>query len=41
MTVVHIKGSSVEARLYAMLQGKLDEHDKLIDLYEEEVKESS
>ena len=41
MTIVHIKGSSVETRLYAMLQGKLDEHDKLIDLYAKEVEESS
>ena len=41
MTIVHIKGSPVEARLYAMLQTKLEVHDKLIDLYNNEVKEGS
>jgi SNF2 family DNA or RNA helicase len=41
MTIVHIKGSPVEARLYAMLQNKLDVHDKLIDLYKNEVEEDS
>ena len=39
MTIVHIKGSPVEARLYNMLQDKLVVHDKLIDLYEKEIKE--
>lgn len=33
MTVVHIKGSDVEDRLYKMLQGNIDTHEKLIDLY--------
>lgn len=41
MTVVHIKGSPVETRLYNMLQNKLDVHTKIIDLYKQEVKESS
>jgi SNF2 family DNA or RNA helicase len=41
MTVVHIKGSPVETRLYNMLQNKLDIHTKIIDLYKQEVKESS
>ena len=41
MTIVHIKGSPVEARLYAMLQTKLEVHDKLIDLYNNEVEEGS
>jgi SNF2 family DNA or RNA helicase len=40
MTIVHIKGSPVEARLYNMLQSKLEVHDKLIDLYNNEVKEN-
>jgi SNF2 family DNA or RNA helicase len=39
MTVVHIKGSPVETRLYAMLQNKLDIHSKIIDLYNSEVSE--
>jgi SNF2 family DNA or RNA helicase len=33
MTIVHIKGSPVEERLYSMLQGNIDNHEKLIDLY--------
>jgi len=37
MTVVHIKGSPVEARLYNMLRNKLSVHDRLIDLYKNEV----
>ena len=37
MTVVHIKGSPVETRLYNMLRNKLGVHDKLIDLYKTEV----
>ncbi len=35
MTIVHIKGSDVETRLYRMLQGNIDNHEKLIDLYRE------
>jgi SNF2 family DNA or RNA helicase len=41
MTIVHIKGSPVETRLYNMLQNKLDIHTKIIDLYKQEVKEST
>lgn len=41
MTIVHIKGSPVEARLYNMLQSKLEVHDKLIDLYKNEVEENN
>jgi len=41
MTVVHIKGSPVEGRLYNLLQKKLDVHDKLIDLYKKEVEENT
>jgi SNF2 family DNA or RNA helicase len=37
MTVVHIKGSPVETRLYGMLQNKLDVHTKIIDLYNNEI----
>ena len=35
MTVVHIQGSDVERKMYAMLQGKVDLHTKLVDLYRE------
>lgn len=37
MTVVHLQGSDIEKRMYAMLQGKVDEHTKLVDLYREEL----
>jgi hypothetical protein len=37
MTVIHISGSPVEKRLYAMLRGNIKNHRKLIDLYKEEV----
>ena len=33
MTVVHIKGSPVEEKLYRMLQGNIDNHQKIIDIY--------
>lgn len=39
MTIVHIKGSPVETRLYSMLQNKLDIHSKIIDLYQSEISE--
>jgi SNF2 family DNA or RNA helicase len=39
MTIVHIKGSPVETRLYGMLQNKLDIHSKIIDLYQSEISE--
>lgn len=39
MTVVHLQGSEVERRVYDMLQGKVDSHNKLIDLYKQELEE--
>ena len=39
MTVVHLQGSEVERRVYAMLQGKVDSHLKLVDLYKQELEE--
>jgi SNF2 family DNA or RNA helicase len=33
MTIVHIKSSPVEDRLYSMLRSNIDNHEKLIDLY--------
>jgi SNF2 family DNA or RNA helicase len=41
MTIVHIKGSPVETRLYQMLQNKLDVHEKIIDLYQNEISEKN
>jgi SNF2 family DNA or RNA helicase len=32
-TVVHLQGSRVERRVYAMLEGKVDIHTRLVDLY--------
>ena len=37
MTVVHIRGSEVETRLYTMLRSKVDHHTKIIDLYKQEL----
>ena len=37
MTVVHLEGSEVEKKMYKMLQGKVDMHTKLVDLYREEM----
>jgi hypothetical protein len=33
MTVVHIQGSDVEAKLYAMLRTGIMNHTKIVDLY--------
>lgn len=41
MTIVHIKGSDVESRIYKMLTGKIDDHTKIIDLYRQEIDSSS
>lgn len=37
MTVVHLQGSEIERKMYAMLQSKIDHHEKLVDLYKEEL----
>jgi SNF2 family DNA or RNA helicase len=37
MTVVHLQGSEVERKMYQMLQNKVDNHEKLVDLYREEL----
>jgi SNF2 family DNA or RNA helicase len=39
MTVVHLQGSDVERKMYNMLQGKVDSHQKLVDLYKQELDE--
>ena len=41
MTVIHLQGSEVERRMYKMLQSKVDMHEKLVDLYNEEIGESN
>ena len=40
MTIVHIEGSPVEKRLYAMLQGNINNHEKVVDLYKKELSET-
>jgi SNF2 family DNA or RNA helicase len=37
MLVIHLQGSEVERRVYRMLQGKVDNHIKLVDLYKQEL----
>lgn len=37
MTVVHVTGSEVEARLYKMLSTNIGNHEKIIDLYRKEI----
>jgi len=37
MTVVHIKGSPVEARVYKLLRTNMEQHEKIIDLYKQEM----
>lgn len=39
MTVVHIKGSQVETRMYNVLQGNITNHNKIIELYKQELAE--
>jgi len=41
MTVVHIKGSPIETRLYNMLQNNIAGHSKIIDLYKNEIEETT
>jgi SNF2 family DNA or RNA helicase len=37
MTIVHIRGSDVERKLYHMLSNNIDNHTKIIDLYRQEL----
>ena len=39
MLVVHLRGSEVEKKIYAMLEGKVDSHQQLVDLYKQELEE--
>lgn len=41
MTVIHLQGSEVEKRMYTMLQNKVDMHERLVDLYREEMEETN
>jgi SNF2 family DNA or RNA helicase len=37
VTVTHLQGSPVERRMYAMLQGKVNAHLDLVELYKQEI----
>jgi SNF2 family DNA or RNA helicase len=37
VTIVHIEGSPVETKLYEALRNKLDFHERIIDLYKNEL----
>ena len=37
MTIVHIRGSAVEKRLYSMLRNNITNHEKIIELYKQEL----
>jgi SNF2 family DNA or RNA helicase len=37
MTIVHIEGSPIERKLYAMLQSNIANHEKVVDLYKKEL----
>jgi superfamily II DNA or RNA helicase len=37
VTIVHLQGSRVESKMYKMLQSKVDTHQRLVDLYKEEM----
>jgi SNF2 family DNA or RNA helicase len=41
MTIIHIRGSQVESRLYSMLQNNVAGHKEIIDLYQEEISEET
>lgn len=41
MTIIHIRGSQVESRLYSMLQNNVAGHKEIIDLYQEEIFEET
>ena len=41
MTIIHIHGSPVENRLYAMLRGNISNHKQVVDLYREIISESA
>jgi SNF2 family DNA or RNA helicase len=35
--VVHIQGSEIERKMFTKLQGRVEEHSLLVDLYKEEL----
>ena len=41
MTIINIRGSDVETKLYKMLQNNIGNHEKIIDLYRREIEEEA
>jgi SNF2 family DNA or RNA helicase len=41
MTIVHVTGSPIEGRIYTLLRGKIDDHQQIIDLYKQEINETT
>ena len=37
MTVIHLQGSELEKRMYTMLEKRIETHNALVELYEEEI----
>jgi SNF2 family DNA or RNA helicase len=37
MTVVHVRGSNVETKMYALLRNNIHNHNEIIDLYRQEI----
>jgi SNF2 family DNA or RNA helicase len=41
MSIIHVQGSDAERRLYRMLQSNIDNHQKIVDLYRQELSEAA
>ena len=41
MTIIHIKGSPVEDRMYKLLRSNIDNHQQIIDLYKQIISEAA
>jgi hypothetical protein len=41
MTIVHIKGSPVEDKLYKMLRNNISNHAQIVDLYRQELADTA
>lgn len=39
MTIIHIRGSNVETKMYSLLRSNIANHNQIIDLYREEISE--
>ena len=39
MTVVHLQSSDIEARMFKQLESRVEDHEAIVKLYNEEMKE--